>query len=119
MVCELTGLPVSNASLLDEATSAGESLYLSMNYHDFKRKKFFVQESIFPQTLEVIQTKAKYLNIEIEVGKPENLKPEEFKQYAGAIFQSPDDQGVIHQYGDLIDQLNQEKVVTILATDLL
>jgi glycine dehydrogenase len=86
MICELTGLPVSNASLLDEASCAGETLYIALNFHDMKRKRFFVQDTVFPQVLSVIRTKAHHLNVEILVGDPAHLKDEELTTLAGAYF---------------------------------
>src|SRR3989338_1720524 len=59
MIADLTGLPISNASLLDEATAAAEAMSLSYAAHKNQRRKFFVSQNCFPQTIEVIQTRAK------------------------------------------------------------
>ena len=82
----MTGLPISNASLLDEAQAAGECLYLALNYHDFKRTKFFISSNTFPQVRQTLKTKARYLNIEIIVDDPLNLSPEIMNSLAGAYF---------------------------------
>ena len=65
MICELTGLDMSNASLLDEATSAAEAMALAYASHNFKRKRIYVSDSIFPQTLDVMKTRAEGIGVEI------------------------------------------------------
>jgi len=68
MITELTGLAVSNASLLDEASAGAESLFLCWNAHNQKRNKFFVSHNVFPTTIEVIKSRALFLDIEVIVG---------------------------------------------------
>lgn len=65
---ELTGFPVANASLLDEATSAAEALQMSYNIHQGKRMSYFVSENLFPQTLDVLKTKCDALKINLVIG---------------------------------------------------
>ena len=69
MICELTGLDISNASLLDEATSAAEGMAMTYGISNFKRNKFFVSSSIFPQTTDLIKTRASALGIELVFGE--------------------------------------------------
>jgi len=70
MIAELTGLPISNASLLDEATAAAEAMQMSFNIHNGKRNKFFVSSHIFPQDIDVIRTRADGIGIELVIDEP-------------------------------------------------
>src|SRR5580693_2720432 len=76
MVADLTGLPVANASLLDEATAAAEAMHLCQNIHP-DRSKFFVSEGCHPQTIEVLRTRAHPLDIEVVVGDHRNFQFDE------------------------------------------
>ncbi len=67
-ITDLTKLPVANASLLDEASAAAETI--SLGYSINKRKKFFVADNVFPHTLQVLKTRAKFLDVEIVIGDP-------------------------------------------------
>lgn len=73
MITELTGLDVANASLLDEATSAAEAVAMAFTIHNFKRKKVFVSKSIFPQSIDVMITRASALDIELVFGEVEDF----------------------------------------------
>jgi glycine dehydrogenase len=73
MVTELTKLDIANASLLDEATSAAEAMFMAYNVHNGKRRKFFLSKHIFPQNIEVIKTKAYGLGIELVIDEPANF----------------------------------------------
>ena len=86
MVADLTGLPVANASLLDEATAAAEAMAMAQRVAKSKARAFFVSENLHPQTISVIETRAEPLGIEIIRGKPEDCDP---AQVFGAIFQYP------------------------------
>lgn len=66
-------MPVANASLLDEATSAAEAVQMSYNVHNGKRTKYFVSSSLFPQTIDVIKTKAHALGIELVIQDTETF----------------------------------------------
>jgi glycine dehydrogenase len=68
MICELTGMDISNASLLDEATSCAEAVALSYATHNFTRSKFYVSDKMFPQIIDVIQTRCMGNGVEIVVG---------------------------------------------------
>ena len=116
MVSDLTGLPVANASLLDEATAAAEAMAMAQRVAKSKSKAFFVSENLHPQTISVIETRALPLGIEIIKGKPEELDP---AQVFGAIFQYPGTFGHIRDLTDECAALHAAGAVAIVATDLL
>ena len=116
MISDLTGLPISNASLLDEGTAAAEA----MNMFFRKSKKgstFLVDSECHPQTIEIIKTRADALNIKIIV---ENHSKFEFnKQVFGAIVQYPNSSGEIINYSDLINEAHISKSYVCVASDLM
>ncbi|SDD37269.1 glycine dehydrogenase [Paracoccus isoporae] len=116
MVSDLTGLPVANASLLDEATAAAEAMAMAQRVAKSKAKGFFVSENLHPQTIAVIETRAEPLGIEVIVGRPEDLEPE---AVFGAIFQYPGTFGHIRDLSAECAALHDAKAVAIVATDLL
>ncbi|MBF9030525.1 aminomethyl-transferring glycine dehydrogenase [Rhodobacterales bacterium HKCCE3408] len=116
MVADLTGLPVANASLLDEATAAAEAMVMAERVAKSKARGFFVDEGCHPQTIAVIQTRAAPLGIEVIVGAPESLEP---GAVFGAIFQYPGTYGGLVDPSDRIAALHDAQAVGILATDLL
>jgi len=116
MVSDLTGLDISNASLLDEATAAAEAMTLAKRVSKSKSNNFFVDELCFPQTIKVIQTRAKPLGINIIVGPSISCKKED---YFGAIFQYPNAEGEINSYSEEVSFSKKIEAVVILATDLL
>ena len=116
MVADLTGLPVANASLLDEATAAAEAMTMAERSAKSKAKAFFVDENCHPQTIDVIKTRAQPLGIEVIVGAPEALDP---AAVFGAIFQYPGTYGDVRDFTYLITALHGAKAIAIVATDLL
>jgi glycine dehydrogenase len=116
MVSDLTGLPVANASLLDEATAAAEAMAMAHRVAKTKAQGFFVDQGCHPQTIAVITTRAQALGIAVTVGAPDNLIPE---QMFGAIFQYPASTGAITDFTAPIAQLHRVQAVAIVATDLL
>jgi glycine dehydrogenase len=118
MVAELTGLPLSSASLLDEATAAAEAMTMCHAMGRRKRNRFFVAESCHPQTLGVVRTRARPLGIEIVVGKSEEAEPVAGELFA-LLLQYPTTEGRIEDYGELIGRLRKAGVLVVMATDLL
>ncbi|MFT3689522.1 aminomethyl-transferring glycine dehydrogenase [Paenirhodobacter sp.] len=116
MVADLTGLPVANASLLDEATAAAEAMTMAERSAKSKVRAFFVDRNLHPQTISVIRTRALPLGIEIIEGAPEAMVPE---QVFGAIFQYPGTYGHVTDFTDLIARLHEAKALAVVATDLL
>lgn len=116
MVADLTGLPVANASLLDEATAAAEAMTMAERAAKSKARAFFVDVNLHPQTIGVIETRALPLGIEIIRGEPEALVPD---QVFGAIFQYPGTYGHVRDFTDLIEKLHAAKALAVVATDLL
>jgi glycine dehydrogenase len=86
MVADLTGLPVANASLLDEATACAEAMVMAERVAKSKARGFFVDAACHPQNIAVMRTRAEPLGIEVIVGPPETLDP---AAVFGAIFQYP------------------------------
>jgi glycine dehydrogenase len=116
MVADLTGLPVANASLLDEATAAAEAMTMAERSARSKARAFFVDEGCHPQTIDVIRTRARPLGIEVIVGTPEALDP---PSVFGAIFQYPGTHGEVRDFTDQITALHGSKAIAVVATDLL
>jgi glycine dehydrogenase len=118
LITELTGLPFSNASLLDEATSAAEAMYMAYNLHNGRRKDFFVSSNLFPFIKDVIKSRAHYIGINIIEGdyKNENLlnNPDLF----GAIVQNPDNHGRVVDYSEFTQKMKKNEVVSIMAADI-
>ncbi|HEV8272569.1 MAG TPA: aminomethyl-transferring glycine dehydrogenase [Chitinophagaceae bacterium] len=121
MVSDLTALPIANASLLDEATAAAEAMTMffnTLNKHDhITHPKFFVDNEIFPQTKDVLYTRAKPIGIEIITGdyKKANID----STYCGAIVQYPNDKGSIEDHREFINSVHAAGAFVAMATDLL
>ncbi len=122
MVSDLTALPIANASLLDEGTAAAEAMAMLFNHknknHDhITAPKFFVDETIFDQTKEVLITRAKPINVELVFGDYKTVQLDE--QYFGAIVQYPNSNGLIADYKNFIEEAHAVNAMVIMATDLL
>ncbi|GIT94202.1 glycine dehydrogenase (decarboxylating) [Jannaschia pagri] len=116
MVSDLTGLPVANASLLDEATACAEAMVMAKRVAKSKATAFFVDENCHPQNIAVMRTRAAPLGIELIVGPPEDLDAD---AVFGAIFQYPGTGGALHDFSGKIEALHAAKGLAIMATDLL
>jgi glycine dehydrogenase len=115
MVCDLTGLDVANASLLDEGTAAAEAMALCQRSAKSKAGAFFVDRDCHPQTIEVIATRAAPLGWEVIVGDPfADLEP---GKVFGAIFQYPGTHGDCHDFGPLIEALHGAGAIACVAAD--
>ncbi|MBD2579205.1 aminomethyl-transferring glycine dehydrogenase [Oscillatoria sp. FACHB-1406] len=115
LIADLTGLPIANASLLDEGTAAAEAM--SMSYHLCKNKSntFFIADSCHPQTIEVVATRAKPLGIEVLVGPYYEF---DFEQpIFGALLQYPDTYGAVADYRHFIDRAHQVSALVTVAAD--
>src|SRR5688500_14788043 len=121
MVSDLTKLPIANASLLDEATAAAEAMTMffnSLNKQDhIERPKFFVDKEIFPQTKDVLVTRAIPVGIEIVEGDYKKAAID--SSYFGAIVQYPNDKGSIEDYREFITKVHAAGAYVAMATDLL
>lgn len=122
MISDLTGLPIANASLLDEATAAAEAMTMFFNMlnkdHDhISRPKFFVDKEIFPQTKDVLITRAVPVGIEIVIGNYQSATID--SSYFGAIVQYPNDKGAIEDYSGFISKVHSAGAYIVMATDLL
>ena len=122
MVSDLTALPIANASLLDEATAAAEAMTMFFNVlnkdHDhIERAKFFIDKEIFPQTIDVLLTRAAPLGIEIVSDDYKKTVIDE--TYFGAIIQYPNDKGSIEDYRAFINKVHSSGAYIAMATDLL
>ena len=116
MVADLTGLPVANASLLDEATAAAEAMVMAKRVAKSKAEGFFVDEACHPQTIAVIETRAEPLGIKVITGPADALDP---SAVFGAIFQYPGTYGHLTDPSASITALHEAQAIAILATDLL
>ena len=114
MVCDLTGMEIANASLLDEATAAAEAMTMAQRVAKSKATGFFIDENCHPQNIAVMKTRAAPLGIEVIVGNPAKL---DASKVFGAIFQYPGTYGHITDFTDTITALHAEKAVGILIAD--
>ena len=118
MVIDLTGLPVANASLLDEATAAAEAMIMCFaNVPKKISRNFFVSETCHPQTIAVLQTRAEPLGIELQIGDHRDVNFD--TPILGAIVQYPATDGAIYDYHQFAEQVHAAGGLFITATDLL
>lgn len=122
MICDLTGMELANASLLDESTAAAEAMALLFDVRERAQKKanvnkFFVSEEILPQTLSVLQTRAIPIGIELVVGNHEEFDFSE--EFYGAIVQYPGKHGQVYDYTDFVANCNANNIKVAVAADIL
>jgi glycine dehydrogenase len=117
MVVDLTGLEVANASLLDEATAAAEAMHMLHASRKEGHDAFFVSEGVFPQTLDVLRTRAAPLGIEVLVG--DARKFDFSKKIFGVLVQSPATDGSVEDWASLFDRVHAEGAHAVVAADLL
>jgi len=119
MVGDLTGFEIANASLLDEATAAAESMTLANRVGKSKSQKFFVDQNCFPQTISVVTARAKPIGIEVIVDDPQKLTDLKEETYFGALLQYPGNDGAIADFSQEIKSIHENNGLAIMATDLL
>jgi len=117
MVADLTAMEIANASLLDEATAAAEAMTMLWRVRAQPGNQFFVAETCFPQTIDVLRTRAEPLGLELIIGDPATVVfgPLMF----GALVQTPDEAGVVHELAAFIRRAHDAGVLVAVATDLL
>ena len=120
MVTDLTGMEISNASLLDEGTAASEAMTMFFRVRKGSKKnafKFFVSNKIFPQTIELLKTRSEPLGIELVI---DDLDKFNFgDSYFGAIFQYPDNDGNIVDLSSYLEKARSKSIFTCVASDLM
>jgi len=122
MVCDLTGMELANASLLDEGTAAAEAMALLFNVREKTKKKagankFFVSEEILPQTLSILQTRSIPIGIELVIG---NHAEFDFSDaFFGALLQYPGKHGQVYDYAAFVAKANENNIKVAVAADIL
>ena len=116
MVIDLTGLELANASLLDEATAAAEAMTMARRVSKSKANAFFVDANCFPQTIDVLKTRAGFFGYDLIFGTPEQAAQHEL---FGALLQYPDDRGEITDLSACISALKTKGTVVAVAADLM
>ena len=116
MVIDLTGLELANASLLDEATAAAEAMTMARRVSKAKSNLFFVDEACFPQTIDVLKTRAGFFGFELVFGAPDEAAQQEV---FGALFQYPNDKGEISDLSGPIEAVKSRNGVVAVASDLM
>ena len=116
MVMDLTGMDIANASLLDEATAAAEAMMLAKRAAKSTANVFFVDSDTHPQTIGVLQTRAKGFGIELKIASVDEVKPAEV---FGALLSYPGSSGAVRDHASIIAKLHEVGALAMLATDLL
>lgn len=121
MVMSLTAMDIANASLLDEATGAAEGMVMAFVASNQKKRTFFVDEHVLPQTVSVLRTRAKGFGINLVVGDVLTDLSEEAarKDICGVLVQYPDINGTINDYSSVVESVHASGGLVVCATDLL
>ena len=122
VVCDLTGMELANASLLDESTAAAEAMTMLFGSRSRSQKQndahhFFVDENILPQTLSLLQTRAEPLGIELVLGNPDTFSFSE--SFYGSIFQYPGKNGALPNLKNWMLKAQELGISTVIAADLM
>lgn len=121
MIMSLTFMDIANASLLDEATAAAEGMVMAYVHAGQKKRTFFVDKGVYPQTLSVLQTRAKGFGIHLVVGDVSTTLDDELlrSDLCGIIVQYPDINGSIKDYARVTESVHAAGGLVVCATDLL
>jgi len=117
MVSDLTGMEIANASLLDEATAAAEAMTFCQRLSKSKSKTFFVSQDCFPQTIDVVRTRAAPIGIEVVVG--DHRTGLDQLECFGVLLQYPALDGELHDYADTVAKAHAKQALVVVAADLL
>ncbi|TDO19680.1 aminomethyl-transferring glycine dehydrogenase [Pedobacter duraquae] len=118
MVIDLTGMEIANASLLDEGTAAAEAMFMQYSLRkDQQAKKYFVSELIFPQTIDILKTRANPFGIELVIGNHEEV--DLTSEFFGAIIQYPAGNGQVFDYTGFAQKAHTQNVKVTVIADLL
>ncbi|TDF78392.1 aminomethyl-transferring glycine dehydrogenase [Pseudomonas sp. H9] len=118
LISDLTGLPIANASLLDEATAAAEAMTFCKRLSKNKAShSFFASVHCHPQTLDVLRTRAEPLGIEVVVGDEREL--DDVSAFFGALLQYPASNGDVFDYRELVERFHAANALVAVAADLL
>jgi glycine dehydrogenase len=117
MVADLTGLPLANASMLDESTAAAEGMTLVRRAGKAKSNRFLVDADTFPQTIAVIETRAEPLGIEVEVVDLGDGLPD--GEFFGVLLSYPGASGAVRDHADLVEQAHERGAQVVVAADIL
>ncbi|MFT4660945.1 MAG: glycine dehydrogenase [Patiriisocius sp.] len=122
MVMSMTGMSLANASLLDEGTAAAEAMIMFYGQRSRAKKKagvkkFFVDDNIYPQTLDVLKTRANGLDIELHVADYKSMTLDE--SYFGALLQYPAGDGKVENYADFVEIAHQQEMFVVVVADLM
>lgn len=115
MITDLTGMEISNASMLDEGTAAAEAMALCQRMSKSKSMCFFVDQDCFPQTIEIIKTRAEPIGIEVQIGNPDKFSGDAF----GILLQYPGCSGEVRNHRDIIAKVQEQRGLVVMAADLL
>jgi glycine dehydrogenase len=117
LVEDLTGMPVANASLLDEPTAAAEAMTMLRRVLGGSRSVFLVSSGCFPQTIDVLKCRAEPLGIELVIADPDQFVFDD--RTFGVLLQTPDERGALHDVRGVIARAHEAGVLVAVATDLL
>ncbi|MDH3671485.1 MAG: aminomethyl-transferring glycine dehydrogenase [Gammaproteobacteria bacterium] len=117
MIMDLTGMELANASLLDEATAAAEAMAMSKRVSKSKSNTFFVSHDCHPQTIAVVQTRARPMGFEVVVG--DVYRELDKREYFGVLLQYPGSSGTVHDISELVEQAHNQQALVTVAADLL
>ena len=120
MVIDLTGLPIANASLLDEGTAAAEAMHMLYAARKPEKKnanKFFVSDECFPQTIDVLKTRCEPIGVELVIGDFKTLELTD--GIFALLVQYPTDSGEIYDYKELFERAQEKGIFCVVAADIL
>ncbi len=124
MVSDLTGLPIANASLLDEGTAAAEAMHMFYGFKNGKIKRaedeadeFFVDAQVLPQTIDILRTRAKFGGIRVTVGDWQTFEPT--SKTFGVLLQYPNRQGAVEDYRAFAERCKAHEIYVTVAADIL
>ena len=122
MVTDLTGMEIANASLLDEGTAAAEAMGMLFSSRSRAQKKanvvkFFISELCYPQTLEIVKTRAIPFGIDLVIGNHNKVKLDD--SYFGCLLQYPEKHGEVIDYSEFVKSAKEHEIGVVVAADLL